>query len=66
MLIGYFSRGSGDKASACKAGDLTLIPGWGSSPGEGNGYPLQYSCWGNPTDRGTWWARVHEVSESQT
>jgi len=32
------------KKSACNAGDLGLIPGLGRSPGEGNGYPLQYSC----------------------
>ena len=31
--------------------------------GEGNGNPLQYSCMGNPTDRGTWWATVHRVTK---
>ena len=36
------------------------------SPGEGNGYLLQYSCLENPMDRGAWWAIVHEVSKSQT
>ena len=36
------------KESACNAGDLGSIPGWGRSPGEGNGYPLQYSCLENP------------------
>ena len=39
------------------AGDLGSIPGSGSSPGEGNGSPLQYSCLGNPMDRGTWRAQ---------
>ena len=39
-----FSGGSEGKVSACKAGDLDLIPGLGRSPGEGNGNPLQYSC----------------------
>ena len=39
-----FPGGSDGKASACKAGDLGSIPGWGRSPGKGNGYPLQYSC----------------------
>ena len=34
--------------------------------GEGNGNPLQYSCLGNPMDRGAWWATVHGVSESDT
>ena len=37
-----------------KAGNLDLILGLGRSPGEGNVYPLQYSCMGNPTDIGAW------------
>ena len=36
--------------------DLGSIPRLGRSPGEGNGDPLQYSCLGNPMDRGAWWA----------
>ena len=36
------------------------------SPGEGNGYPLQYSCLENPMDRGAWWATVHGVTKGQT
>ena len=44
------------------AGDTGLIPGLGRSPGEGNGNPFQYSCLGNPADRGTWWATVHGVT----
>ena len=39
------------------------IPGPGRSPGEGNGHPLQYSCLGNPMDRGAWWATVHGVAK---
>ena len=39
---------------------MGLIPGSGRS-GEGNGYPLQYSCLGNPVARGAWWATVHGV-----
>ena len=39
--------------------DASLIPGWGRSPGEGNGNPLQYSCLGNTMDRGAWRATVH-------
>ena len=39
---------SDGKESACSAGDLGPIPGLGRSPGEGNGYPLQYSCLRNP------------------
>ena len=40
------------KESACNTGDPGLIPGSERSPGEGNGYPLQYPCLENPTDRG--------------
>ena len=43
---------SDSKASAYNVGDPGLIPGSGSSPGEGNGSPLQYSCLENPMDRG--------------
>ena len=43
-----------------------LIPRLGRSPGGGNGNPLQYSCLGNPTDRGAWPATVHGVAESWT
>ena len=50
------------KESACQAGDVGLIPGSGTSPGEGNGNPLQYSCLENPMDRGAWLATVHEVA----
>ena len=55
--------GSDSKESACSAGDPGLIPRMGRSPGEGNGNPLQYSCLGNPMDRGAWWATVHGVTE---
>ena len=46
---------------ACNAGDLGSIPGSGIAPGEGNGYPLQYSCLENSMDRGVWWATVRGV-----
>ena len=49
------------KESACDAedtGDLDSIPVSGRSHREGNGYPLQYSCLGNPMDREAWWATV--------
>ena len=45
---------------------MGLIPGLGRSPGEQQGTPLQYSCLGNPTDRGAWWATVHGVAKSRT
>ena len=53
--------GSDSKDSACNAGDLGSIPRSGRSPGEGNGYPLQYSGLGNSTD-----SIVHRVIKSRT
>ena len=61
-----FTGGSDHKESTHNAGDLGLIPGSGRSPAEENGYPLQYSCLGNPMDRGAWWDTVHGVTKSQT
>ena len=61
-----FSRWLSGKESTCNAEDTGLIPGSGRSPGEGNGNPLQYSCLGNPVDRGMWQATVHGVSKSRT
>ena len=60
-----FLGGSVVKNPSANAGDLGSIPGSGRSPGEGNGNPLQYSCLGNPMDRGAWWAAVHGVEESE-
>ena len=53
-------------ANAGDIRDACFIPGWGKSPGEGNGNPLQYSCLENPTDRATWWASVHGAAKSWT
>ena len=53
-------------ASAGDARDACLIPGLGSSPGEGNGNPLQYSCLENHMDGGAWRATVHGVAKGQT
>ena len=53
-------------ANAGDRRDLGLIPGWGRSPGGGNGNSLQYSCLGNPMDRGAWWATVLGVTKSWT
>ena len=52
--------------NAGDTGDSGSIPGLGGSPGVGNGNPRQYSCLGNPMDRGAWWATVHGVAKSQT
>ena len=51
------------KESACKAGDVSLIHGWGRSPGRGSGNPLQYSCLKNLMDREVWQATVHGAQE---
>ena len=50
------------KKTSASAGDAGSIPGWGRSPGEENGYPLQYSCLENPINRGDLQATVHEVA----
>ena len=49
-----FPSGSDGKESLCNVGDAGLIPGLGRSPGERNGYSLQYSCLENFMDRGAW------------
>ena len=55
------------KNPLAKAGDTGSTPGLGRSPGEGNGNPLQYSCLGNPMDRGACWATVRGITkESDT
>ena len=51
--------------SAGDVRDTGSIPGLGRSPGGGHGNPLQYSRLENPMDRGTWWAIVHMVTDSQ-
>ena len=48
----YWLRGN----PPANAGDPGSIPGLRRSPGDGNGYPLQYSCQENALDRGAWWA----------
>ena len=54
-----FPGGSDGKESACNTGDAGLIPGSGRSSTEGPSNPLQYSCLGNPKERGAWQAIVH-------
>ena len=58
-----FPGGSVVKNSPASAGNMCSVPGWGRSPGERNGNPLQYSWLGNPMDRGAWGATVHGVSK---
>ena len=71
LLIQYstltkgFPGSSHGKESPCNA-DLGLNPRSGRSPGEGNDYPLQYSCLDNSMERGPWQATVHGVPKSLT
>ena len=58
--------GSEGGDSACNAGDQGLIPGLGRYPGDGHGYPLQYSSLENSIDRGAWRAIVHGIAKSWT
>ena len=53
------------KDSAYSAGDLSLIPGSGRPPREGNGKPLQYPCLENPVDREAWWTAVQGIVKSR-
>ena len=53
-------------ANARDVKDSGSIPGLGRSPRGGNGNPLQYSCVGNPMDRGAWRVTVHGVGKSHT
>ena len=61
-----FLGGSVVKNRPANAGEAGLIPAFGRSAGKGNGNPLQYSCLGNPMDRGAWQATVHGVTKSLT
>ena len=61
LRVNNSSRGSAGKESACNVGDLSLIPGLGRFPGEGKGYPLQYSCLENSMDY-----TVHGVAKRWT
>ena len=61
-----FPGGSVVRNPPANAGDVSLIPRWGKSSGEGDGNPVQYSCLGNPMDRGAWHATVHEFVKSQS
>ena len=60
LEVKNLSTNAGDKR------DPGLIPGSGRSTGEGNGNPIQYSCLGNPMDKGAWRAIDHGVTKSQT
>ena len=61
-----FPGGSDDKESVCNARDTGSVLGSGRSRGEGNDYPIYFSCLENCMDRGAWQASVLEVTKSQT
>ena len=65
MSLNCETGGSDGKESACNVSDAGSIPGPGRFPGEGNGYPLQYSCLENPMNKGAQRATVHRVAKSQ-
>ena len=62
-LPGFLTAGSIDDFHVQVLGSVS---GSGRPLGEGNGYPLQYSCLGSPMDGGAWQATVHRVAQSQT
>ena len=66
IIYRSFPGSSDGKESACNAEDPGSIPELGGSPGRGNGNRLQYSCLGNPVDRGAWWAAVQGVATNRT
>ena len=63
---GFPDGSDGNAGSACNSGDPDSIPGSGRSPGERNGYPLQYSCLENSMDRRAWQATVHGIAKNWT
>ena len=65
LCLMSFPGGSDGKESSCNAEDMGSIPGLGGSVGKGNGNPFQYSCLGNPMDRGASWAMIHSVTKSK-
>ena len=66
LRLTSFPGGSLVKNPPANAGELGVISGLGISPGGGNGNPLQYSCLGNPMNRGAWRATVDGVKKSRT
>ena len=66
LWLPSFPSGSVVKNPSANAGDAGLIPRSGRSPGGGNCHPFQYSCLGNPMDRGPWRAAAQRVANSQT
>ena len=63
-LHNTYPCGVDGKESTCNKGESGPVPGSERSPGEGNGNPLQYSCFDNFMGRGAWWATIHGIAES--
>ena len=61
-----FPGGTVVKNPPANTGDVGSTPSLGRLPGGGKGNPFQYSCLGNPMDKGAWWAIVHGVAKSWT
>ena len=69
MRLQGLSRWCCGKESACQCRKHRrhgFSPGLGRFPAVGDGNPLQYSCLGNPMDRGAWWTSVHGLTKSWT
>ena len=64
--IDRWASPGGAVVKSLPATGMDLTPESGRSPGGGNGNPLQYSCLGNPMERGAWWAIEHVVTKRQT
>ena len=62
-MIEVIPGGSAVTNPAASLGATSLLPGLGRAPGKENGYPLQYSCLGNPMHRGAWQATVHRFAK---
>ena len=62
MVPSVGDKGFPGGSTPAHAGVAVSTPGLRTSPGEGNGDPLWYSCLENSMDRGAWWATVHEVA----
>ena len=65
VLVGASLVAQMVKNPPANAEDSSSVPGRGRSPGEGNGNPLQYSCLGNPMDRGAWQATITKKSPTE-
>jgi len=65
-MVGFPGGSDGIKNLPAMQETWVRFLGWEDFPGEGNGYPLQYSCLENSMDREAWWATVHSVTKNWT